>query len=547
MAGRSSASSILYWSGQARNAPTTPARAADPPAIINDYRSVPILDDASAYRAAFVRFSIDGASNLPAWQPQMALGSANTAANVRMTAYRLGLQADVAVASAPVFPFTVSLGVNDELVLVAWDNTGAQTVPVSDTVVVAAGVYAAAADLIAAIGVAIAGSSIGPWSLTTCAVQTTTGRCVYTVPAGWRLRMTGANAAAHLMAGSGLDMAVAATSAVSPNAVGLAPADVHETTLFGFSNVWWEPEDTGAIVPAFSALSQDLDTGFYDCFSFSHIAALWTQAYAWAYNDSGSPMNSTPGTASASCLYGAWSAWLAAEGLPQYDLPFQPPVVQWDASAQNWTMSLDKAAFGNGSLAAQTSDLRYPGASCAVTLWNNTAAAYTVSGFDWTYAAVPVAERDASLRVTQASAGLMPDGVSSAWVVAADYPALATLCPVASIALISTTLPLVPEEASEVTGYTAAGDVASAGTADLTQPVLIDVDFSGEPAAVAAGAISYVPYEYRWTSMGSQRLGIRAITLQAMWRSNRDAKLRPVRLAAGGSFEAKILFERLGS
>jgi hypothetical protein len=523
----------VYLSASCRNQLPTPPRDADPAATISDTRGSVILPEQRLYELAFERASITDASNLPLFEPVIAQGAANVSGSPNECVYSVSATIAVTAAAAPVYPFTVTTGVNDELVVTLRDAYGA--VVAGGTAVIAPGAMANAAALQAAIQLAV--QAVAGFSAVTCPLADS-GRLRWTPTATTAIAVSFTQGGASLACGGAFTSQVVGQAVLSPAAIGLLT--VHQATFTGQSKLWWVPEDAGAPVPPAptGATQQAFGASYYAAFNLATVAQMFTAAWAWAFDDSASPFNATPGTPTSACIMQQYTAWAAGLGL-SVALTTRPPECIWNAGTGRFQVAFDRYSAGIVGVPASSVAYVWPQPEEVASYGMNQSAFYVLQGLPQVY----LATGDAALTLTQGEVGAYAGG-QPAIVLSQQMASTGALSPVTSIALVSTSMGTDSQVLCPPTIFSSTGDPAAASASDSSLSVLTDLSVGGD-AAIANGSITYLPQVLRFVGMGATTAPLKSFSCAAYWRHARSGALIPVRLAPGGEFSVLVVFKRL--
>jgi hypothetical protein len=516
----------VYLSASCRNALPGLPRASDPPALIADLRSSVILPSQREYELAFLRAAITDASNLPLFEPSIAVGAANTLGSPAMTTYRVGASMLVRAAETPAGPFTVTTGQNDEVLVRLTDALGG--LAAGAAILVPAAAYPTQADLVTALQ-----TQLTAWGAPLSGITLTlapNGRVQWAPPAGLSVTVSFLQAGATLTWGGPIAAGAVGAAQLSPSALGVTT--VHQAVFTAWSNVLWTPEDEAAAPPPVPVAQQAWGDPFFYCSSLARVAAMFSQAWGWVWDDSTSPFVGAPGAPTAACLLNRVNAWSAGLGMTP-SLTSRPPVVTWDASAQKFAVTLDQSTLGG------TDAYLTPQLCMQATYLMNSDTAYVLQALPCTW----LADGTAQLMTDAATVGEYPDGPPCR-VLTQELAATGALSPVASIALVSVSMGTDAVAVCPPTTFDANGDPLAASSSDSSLSILTDVSVGGD-VSIAQGSIEYAPYLLRWVGLSQTTAPLKQFSVQAYWRHARSGALFPVRLAPGGSFDCLVQFKRL--
>jgi hypothetical protein len=531
----------VYLNASARNALPALERDQDPAAVVQDVRTSAYLPSASAYEMAYLRASIAGASNLPLWSPQIAVGAANTLSDPRQTVYSVSCSLHVQACVPASFPVTVSLGVDDQLECVLVDSFGATVA--SGTATVAAGAYATAALLRAAVEAAVQAISAA-----FAAVTVTLGannRLIWAPTATTSISVSYTQGPAALLYGGVITAGAVGQAITSNNGIGLTT--MHEAAFTATSPVYFTPEDETCPVPPapVNGVQQQWSSPFYSVFHLSTIARMWQQAAAWCYNDGDSPFNPGAPTPSSACLFAQIASWASGLGMDAA-LTSRPPEITWDCSSQKFAMAFDRYASASAALPATSSGFLWPQPSEAATWYLNGPSVYVLQQLACTWQPASVAAgtgMDVMLEVDRGVAGTRQDG-RAAIVLVQEQSSVDDLSPVESVALVSG-MGVQSEVICPTTLYDATGGVSVASASSTAAPIVTDIAVSD--VSIASGSLTYLADYPRWVQLTGGREPLAGFQVAFLWKHAVTGELLPVRLAPGGSASVKVCFRLVGT
>lgn len=285
----------------------------------------------------------------------------------------------------------------------------------------------------------------------------------------------------------------------------------------------WVPQDisTPLPVPPNQSLTgtQNNDTGYYNCYSYTYFLAVVGKAYEDAYADLLAQVTTAGGT-----------------------LPSDyPPYIDWDTSSASGTLFSDVAGYDQNPTSGIVPINIYMNAPL-FSLFSSFPARYL--GYDLTalniqgrnFQLLPFNKGSTNLQVITPS-----DPLLAPWTAICLYQECSTTAswtPIQSLVFISNTLPINPNQVSTPLIYNNGAQLSLGGNNSAINNIITDL--TSDTGSYRPNLVYLPQAQYRYVTLYGNR-PLFNLDLQIFYRL-RTGQLVPFRLQSGGSVTVKVAF-----
>ena len=547
----------IYFQAQVHNSSSAGDQVSgDPPIAYNDTRNLPIIRDASKWKMAIVRATIDSGSDIPVFMAQIRGGITQTDPNLMVESVSMTFAWHGATAAYT--DVTVD-GTNGTFVVTAYD-TASPSAPINGAgtiVVLPPGIYtrAAYAVVVQAALVAIGGvfalctATVTPSGRLQITPGATTGVLVgidfATTLIGTVLRDTSAAVIGGVV-GTQVQASLTnpAIGFVLPNAItNPATAGIVVSPTFHVTvPLIWVPQDkTEVDVPlapsANGGKQQTWNAYYYFAWDERWIAGLFNTAFATCI------------TQAATGLLAQFQAWWTASafGLPFPGIRTQAPFMSFSGASSLFTLALDKFGFATAEQTQTSYGLTWPLATEQLTCIFNSAAYKLFRSFPSIRLLAVAGQLEERWQIVPQGSlvsGTLPNG-TACWLVEQAWASTdGQWSPVTDIVFTTSSLPVQATQVGSVVDFDGSTLTVSNSSSGFVS-VITDISLSGQPASSYRGGIQYTPQsEYRYVSMGTASAPIYSVQISVWWKT-RWGELVSVTLPQNGFAEVLIQFKRI--